>query len=85
MKPTTPLPWKKADGHFQHVTGDDLDYIIHAANAYPGLVEILKVAIEVAELYPEQEKWSARWRQALLTLGEQPPPSADFDPSITEH
>lgn len=42
MKPTTPLPWKQADGHFQHVTGDDLAYIIHAANAYPKLVALVK-------------------------------------------
>lgn len=47
-------------------------------NAYPGLVEIVQAAIEVAELYPEQEKWSARWRMALQTLGEEVPPQDDI-------
>lgn len=48
MKPTTPLPWKQADGHFQHVTGEDLAYIIHAANAYPRLVaELRRLCVEI--------------------------------------
>lgn len=44
IKPATPLPWTKTDGHFQRVTGKDIDYFVHAANAYPRLVEALREA-----------------------------------------
>jgi hypothetical protein len=44
VKPTTPLPWTLANGHFQHITGDDAAYIVHACNAYPKLVTLVKKA-----------------------------------------
>lgn len=40
-KPSTPLPWSKKDGHFQRVSDQDIDYFIHAANAYPKLIAAL--------------------------------------------
>lgn len=48
------------------------------------LVEALQQAIEVAECYPEQEKWSRRWRELLTAIGEKQPPIMG-DPSVTEH
>lgn len=51
---------------------------------YDALVEALSQAIEVAECYPEQEKWSNRWRQLLTDCGEKQPPIMG-DPSVTEH
>ena len=42
LKPTTPLPWTATTGHFQHITGDDLAYIVHACNVYPILVAELR-------------------------------------------
>ena len=40
-KPSTPLPWSAGNGHFQHVSSQDIAYIIHAANAYPKLIAAL--------------------------------------------
>ena len=51
---------------------------------YEALVEALQQAIEVAECYEEQEKWSRRWRELLTAIGEKQPPILG-DPSITEH
>lgn len=42
--PATPLPWSRKDGHYQRVRTEDIDYFIHAANAYPRLVKTLKDA-----------------------------------------
>lgn len=68
MKPTTPLPWKQADGHFQHVTGDDLAYIIHAANAYPRLVgELRRICDELGPILGGKGLSNALLRE----LGEQ--------------
>lgn len=41
-KPATALPWSRKDGHYHHVRTEDIDYFIHAANAYPKLVEALR-------------------------------------------
>lgn len=51
---------------------------------YDALVDALQSAIEVAECYPEQEKWSARWRALLTAIGEKQPPIMG-DPTVTEH
>lgn len=77
MKPTTPLPWKQADGHFQHVTGEDLAYIIHAANAYPRLIAALREYVEVVSSVNDPNDFSAKVkddgyhaRDLLIELGE---------------
>jgi hypothetical protein len=41
------------------------------------LVEALKVAIEVADLHPQHEKYAARWRELLRNIGEEVPPLED--------
>lgn len=68
MKPATPLPWSYV------VPGDgwdkpDADYVLHAANAYPRLVEWVKRMAEDLEEGHWQE--SKRAMQGLLReLGE---------------
>lgn len=52
------------------------DWFIHYAAAYPLLVEAIQAAVEVADCYPQFEKYSARWRQLLEQLGEEVPPEA---------
>lgn len=46
MKPATPLPWNKDDFYSDEYAHreEDIAYGVHAANAYPLLVEALKGA-----------------------------------------
>ena len=46
QKPETPLPWSRKAGHYQRVRSQDIDYFIHAANAYPKLVEALSATLD---------------------------------------
>ena len=58
-------------------SADMAHLVAKRCNAYPGLVEIVKVAIEVADLHPQHAKHAARWREALRSLGEQIEPVDD--------
>lgn len=51
MKPATPLPWKSA-GHFVAME-KDAAYIVHAANAYPGLIKTLLLIASKEAVKPD--------------------------------
>lgn len=70
MKPNTPLPWAANE---LLEKPEDKAFAIHAANAYPGLVDALQAACEVADCYPQFAKYGTRWRQMLVQLGEDVP------------
>lgn len=70
MKPNTPLPWAANE---MPEKAEDVAFAIHAANAYPMLLEALGVALELVDGDPAQAKWSARWRELLAHLGEEVP------------
>lgn len=53
------------------------DWMEHYGQAYGPLVEALQAAVEVADCYPEQEKYSTRWRDLLRKLGEEVPQTMD--------
>jgi hypothetical protein len=95
MKPRAPLPWEcdldRTRAHsrlIRSVGGEviaydvgapDADYIVHAANAYPKLVEMLKTIssggyVIARERGGEQTILPVKQIKALLTeLGELPP------------
>lgn len=37
------------------------------------LIDALKIAIEVADLHPQHDKYAARWRELLRGMGEEVP------------
>lgn len=51
-------------------------WIYHYAEAYMPLVEAVQAAVEVADCYPQFDKYAARWRDLLKKLGEEVPPKA---------
>lgn len=65
------------ESYDQYVNTEDMPHIAHAINAYPGLVDALQIAVEVADLHPQHEKYAARWRVLLKSLGENAPPKDD--------
>ena len=75
--PATPLPWSRKDGHFQHVMGLDIDYFIHAANAYPRQVIAARELLEAldrehsGELGVEATAAANRLDALLRELGEE--------------
>lgn len=83
-KPATPLPWShfigsnanllKRGEHMQQVEpAQDAAYIVHACNAYPALVEALRVAIyELGMQGGDNEKNIRRAEMCILlrSLGE---------------
>ena len=63
--PATPLPWDAVED----LQKEDADYIVHAANAYPKLIEALQLALPLLENedYPEAQDLVA----LLRSLGEE--------------
>ena len=86
QKPSTSLPWEpiKLPGHYGVVNEQDLRvcesqdsedaaYIVHAANAYPKLIEALRVSLRVSSLpfdHADKRANPERLRALLRELGE---------------
>ena len=83
QKPSTSLPWEpiKLPGHYGVVNEQDLRvcesqdsedaaYIVHAANAYPKLVEALQSIANAPATQPEAIGIALAARSVLRELGE---------------
>ena len=51
----------------------EADYIVHVANAYPKLIELLKSLSDGATVYGQWSLLSRKARELLKELGELPP------------
>ena len=79
VKPKSPLPWTSCLGDIVgadkvpvviEISAKNADYITHACNAHPKLVEMLKALSDGATVYGQWSLLSRKARELLKELGE---------------